>query len=152
MDGGETGVLLPSDSGGVVQLEATVGRWLRKSSLTSGGKLAPEILASGGEEYSLSDMGVLLFLVSSPSAFMCDTALGFFFLKSTRASSMCRSSQLTHWFSESGYPFHLTKYCTLRPLPNFLDCRISSILYSSSPSIRSGGGFVKFDLWSLVSR
>ena len=50
----------PSDSGGVVQLEGTVGRQLRKSSLTSGGKSVPEILASGGEEWPLSVMEVEL--------------------------------------------------------------------------------------------
>ena len=52
----ETAVLSPLDSGGVVQLEGTVGRQLRKSSLTSGGKSVPEIVVSGGEEWSLSDM------------------------------------------------------------------------------------------------
>ena len=54
----ETAVSSPSDSGGVVQLEGTVGRQLRKSSLTSGGKSAPEIVVSGGEEWPLLDMGV----------------------------------------------------------------------------------------------
>ena len=94
----ETVVSSPSDSGGVVQLEGTVGRQLRKSSLTSSGKSAPEIVVSGGEECSLSDMGVKLL----PSAswlvppFMCDTALGFFLLKSASASSVCRFSQSTH--------------------------------------------------------
>ena len=33
----------PSDSGGVVQLEGTVGHQLRKSCLTSGGRLVPKI-------------------------------------------------------------------------------------------------------------
>ena len=56
----ETAVSSPSDSGGVVQLESTVGRQLRKSSLTSSGKSAPEIVVSGEEEWSLSDMGVRL--------------------------------------------------------------------------------------------
>ena len=54
----ETVVSSPSDSGGVVQLEGTVGRQLRKSSLTSGGKSAPEIVVSGGEEWSSLDMRV----------------------------------------------------------------------------------------------
>ena len=40
-----------SDSGGVVQLEGTVGRQLRKSFLTSGGMSVPEIVASGVEEW-----------------------------------------------------------------------------------------------------
>ena len=54
----ETAVSSLSDSGGVVQLEGTVGRQLRKSSLTSGGKSTPEIVASGGEEWPSLDMGV----------------------------------------------------------------------------------------------
>ena len=149
----ETAVSSLLDSGGVVQLEGTVGRQSRKSCQTSGGRLTPEIAVSGGEECSLSDMGMLVMSSSvlSPPAFMCDTALGFFCLKSAKASSACKSSQSTHWFSESGYPFHLTRYCTLRPLLNFLDCRISSISYSSSPSIRSGGGLTKLAPWSQFS-
>ena len=144
----------PSDSGSVVQLEGTVGRQLRKSCWTSGSRLTPEIATSGGEEWSLSVMGMLVLCSSVPStpAFMCDTALGFFFLKSAKASSACKSSQSTHWFSKSGYPFHLIRYCTLHFLPNFHDCRTSSTLYSSSPSIRSGGGFVKLGPWSSVSQ
>ena len=94
----ETAVSSPSDSGGVVQLEGTVGRQLRKSSLTSSGKLAPEIVARGGEEWSLSDMEVKLLPFTSwlVPPFMCDTASGFFLLKSANASSACRSSQSTH--------------------------------------------------------
>ena len=150
----ETAVSSPSDSGGVVQLEGTVGRQLRKSCRTSGGRSTPEIAVSGGEECSLSDMGMLVMSSSvlSPPAFMCDTASGFFCLKSAKASSACRSSQSTHWFSESGYPFHFTRYCTLHPLPNFLDCRISSISYSSFPLIRSGGGLMNLAPWSWVLR
>ena len=68
------------DSGGVVQLEGTVGCQLRKSSLTSGGKSAPKIVARGGEEWSSLDMsGWLLLLFSSITPFMCDTVLGFSF-------------------------------------------------------------------------
>ena len=150
----ETVVLSPSDSGGVVQLEGTVGRQSRKSCLTSGGRSTPEIAASSGEEWSLSDMWMwgLLFFVSSTPAFMCEIAWGFFLLKSAKASLACRTFQLTHWFSESGYPFHLIRYCTLRCCPTFLDCRTSSTSYSSSPSIRSGGGFIKLGPWSSVSR
>ena len=108
----ETAVSSPSDSGGVVQLEGTVGRQLRKSSLTSGGKSTPEIVASGGEEWPSADMEVKLlsFVPWLVPPFMCDIASGFFLLKSTKALSACMSSQSTHWFSESGYPFHLTKY------------------------------------------
>ena len=149
----ETAVFSLSDSGGVVQLEGTVGRQSRKSCLTSGGMLAGEITASSAGEWSLLDMWnrLLPSSVSTTPSFMCDIASGFFFLKSAIASSACKSFQLTHWLSDSGYPFHLTRYCTLRPLPNFHDWRISSTLYSSSPSIRSGGGLVKFGPWSLVS-
>ena len=148
----ETVVPSLSDSGGVVQLEGTVGRQLRKSCLTSGGMSAGEITVRGVEEWSLLDMGSLLSdSASFPSAFMCDIAAGFFFLKSAITLSACKLSQSTHWFSDSRYPFHLTRYCTLHPFPNFCDCRISSTSYSSSPSIRSGGGLVKSGPWSLVS-
>ena len=87
-----------SDSGGVVQLEGTVGRQLRKSSLTSGGKSAPEIVVSNGEEWPLSDMWVKLLPFASwlVPPFMCDAASGFFLLKSANASSACKSSQSTH--------------------------------------------------------
>ena len=150
----ETVVSSPSDSGGVVQLEGTVGRQLRKSSLTSGGRSTPEIVAICGVEWSSLAMEVKLLASVSwlVPPFMCDIASGFFLLKSTRFSSACRSFQSTHMFSESGYPFHLTKYWTLRPLPCLRDCRISLISYSSSPSIRSGGGLIKLGPWSSVSR
>ena len=93
----ETAVFSLSDSGGVVQLEGTVGRQLRKSSLTSGGKSVPEIVARGAGEWSLLDMRGLLLLSSAlTTPFMCDTASGFFFLKSTKASSACMSFQSTH--------------------------------------------------------
>ena len=54
----ETVVPSPLDSGGVVQLEGTVGRQSRNSCLTSGGMSAGEIIASGGEEWPSLDMGV----------------------------------------------------------------------------------------------
>ena len=94
----ETAVPSPSYSGGVVQLEGTVNCQLRMSCLTSGGRLTPKIAMSSGEECSLSDMGRqgLFSFASSTPAFMCDTVLGFFFLKSARASSACMSFQLTH--------------------------------------------------------
>ena len=53
----ETAVFSPSDSGGVVQLEGTVGRQSRKSCLTSGGMSTGEITVSGGEEWPSLDMG-----------------------------------------------------------------------------------------------
>ena len=95
----ETAVFSLSDSGGVVQLEGTVGRQSRKSCLTSGGMLAGEITASSGEEWPSSDIrvGELLSSVSwLVPPFMCDTASGFFSLKSANASSACKSSQSTH--------------------------------------------------------
>ena len=52
----ETVVPSPSDSGGVVQLEGTVGRQSRKSCLTSGGMSTGEITVSGVEEWSSLDM------------------------------------------------------------------------------------------------
>ena len=54
----ETAVFSPSDSGGVVQLEGTEGRQSRKSQRSSGGMSAGEIIEIGGEEWSLSDMGI----------------------------------------------------------------------------------------------
>ena len=94
----ETAVFSPSDSGGVVQLEGTVGHQLRKSSLTSGGRSAPEIVVRGAEEWSSLDMGdgSLSSSVSITPLFMCDTVSGFFFLNSAKASSACMSSQSTH--------------------------------------------------------
>ena len=53
----ETAVFSPSDSGGVVQLEGTVGRQSRKSCLISGGMSTGEITASGVEEWSSLDIG-----------------------------------------------------------------------------------------------
>ena len=53
----ETAVFSLSDSGGVVQLEGTVGRQSRKSCLTSDGMSAGEITVSGEEEWSSLDMG-----------------------------------------------------------------------------------------------
>src|ERR1700677_351889 len=71
---------------------------------------------------------------------ICVSALGLVFLNSATASSAWASSQFTHSLSESGYPFHLIRYCSLRPLPKWHDFRTSSTSYSASPSTRSGGG------------
>ena len=94
----ETAVFSLSDSGSVVQLEGTVGRQLRKSSLTSSGRLAPEIVARGAGEWSSLDIrdGLLPLSVLITPLFMCDTVSGFFFLNSTKASSACMLFQLTH--------------------------------------------------------
>ena len=80
---------------------------------------------------------------SSP-LLICEMASGLCFLKFASASLACMSSQLTHWLSKEGYPFHLTRYWTLHPRPCFLESKISLTSYSSSPSTRSGGGCVKF--------
>ena len=54
-----------------------------------------------------------------------------------------------HVFSTVEYPFQDTRYCLC---PCVLWCkRILSILYSSSPLIRSGGGLEKFSPCSRVS-
>ena len=49
------------------------------------------------------------------------------------------------------YPFHLTKYSSLCPLPLHLDPSRVSTLYSGSPLTRSGGGSAKFLPCSRVS-
>ena len=49
----------------------------------------------------------------------------------------------------NGYSFHLTRY--RYPRLYFLWLMISSISYSSLPSTRSGGGFVKLGPWVSVS-
>src|SRR6202012_2161997 len=149
---GEPGVPVPSDPGGVTQLEGTVGRQLRKASTTSGG--SPELFCSGarGEgELSLELMSGSAVSLSPSALLICVGAWGCLFWKSLSASSACRSFQSTHWLSESGYPFHLIRYWTLRPLPYLLASRTRSTSYSSSPSIRSGGGCAKFGPWKSVS-
>ena len=55
----------------------------------------------------------------------------------------------SHVFSAAEYPFQDTRYC-LHPHVPWCE-RILSILYSSSPSIRSGGGLEKFSPCSRVS-
>src|SRR5882724_6827584 len=51
--------------------------------------------------------------------------------------------------SETGYPFHLTKYCNLSRWTRLFS--IFSTSYSSDPSTRSGGGSVKLGPCALVS-
>src|SRR6266702_3425241 len=72
--------------------------------------------------------------------FICVRIAGFRFSNSLIASGACTFFLSTHSLLESGYPFHLIRYCLFRPLPN---CRVSGIfstLYSSSLSTRSGAG------------
>ncbi|ETW76865.1 hypothetical protein HETIRDRAFT_224527, partial [Heterobasidion irregulare TC 32-1] len=54
-----------------------------------------------------------------------------------------------HSSAELGYPFQCTRYWY--PRPRFLLSRMSSTLYSSCPSIRSGGGCSKLGPWAIVS-
>src|ERR1700687_5889070 len=79
-------------------------------------------------------------LASLLVCFICASLCGYRFLKSLMASSAKASSLFTHWLSDARYPFHLTRYCSLRPLPNLLESRTASTSYSSDPSTRSGGG------------
>src|SRR6266702_8282865 len=64
----------------------------------------------------------------------------FRFLNSLITSSTWISCLSTHSLSESGYPFHLMRYCSLHLLPNCQESRIFSTLYSSSLSTKSRGG------------
>src|ERR1700677_3719084 len=70
---------------------------------------------------------------------ICVSALELVLLNSAMASSAWASSQFTHSLSESGYPFHLIRYCNLRPRPKRHDFKTFSTSYSASPSTRSGG-------------
>ena len=58
--------------------------------------------------------------------------------------SACTFSDGSHVLLLCGYPFHLMRYCNRRRRPNMRWLRTASTLYSSSPSIRSGGGLMKF--------
>ena len=94
---GEFGVPVPSDPGGVIQLEGTVGRQLRKASAISGG--SPELSwgeVRDGEELSLEVMGGSAVPSSSLALLICVGARGCLFRKSSNASSACRSFQSTH--------------------------------------------------------
>src|SRR6266702_2589416 len=85
------------------------------------------------------DEGVVEDLLALPQ-FICAWFAGFRFLISLIASGAWISRVSTHSLSESGYPFHLIRYCFLRLLPNRRESRIFSISYSSSLSTRSGAG------------
>src|SRR6266702_5230741 len=71
---------------------------------------------------------------------ICVHAVEFQFLNSLIASGAWTFRASTHSLSESGYPFHLIRYCFFHPLPNCQESRILSISYSSSLSMRSGAG------------
>ena len=56
----------------------------------------------------------------------------------------------SHWFSDDGYPSHLTRYLRLLPFPR---CeRMASTSYSSWLSMISGGGWVNEGPWESVCR
>src|SRR6266702_822914 len=75
----------------------------------------------------------------------------FFLLYSAISSSAWRFSLGSQELSLVGYPFHLTRKCILCPRPLGCASKIFSTSNSCSPSIRSGGGWVKFGLCSSVS-
>src|SRR6202012_4722909 len=89
--------------------------------------------------------------IASGGPLICTFLLGYRSLNSHMASSADMSSLSIHWLSESGYPFHLTKYWSRRFLPNCRESITRSISYSSSPLISSGTGRVKFSPWISVS-
>src|SRR6266702_2755371 len=93
-------------------------------------------LVSGVVERSedgMRDSLVLLLLI-------CVLVAEFRFSNSLIASGAWTSCVSTHSLSESGYPFHLIRYCFFHLLPNCRESRIFSTLYSSSLSTRSGAG------------
>src|SRR6266702_3054035 len=65
------------------------------------------------------------------SVLICTSTVGFRFLNSLNASGACTSPLSTHSLSESGYPFHLIRYCSLHLLLNRRESRIFSTSYSS---------------------
>ena len=75
--------------------------------------------------------------------FMPRTASGYFLWKSLISSlAFLTASAGSHELSDSGYPFHLIKYCRVFQRPKRRDLIIFSTSNSSCPSMRSGGGFV----------
>src|SRR6266581_7698457 len=71
---------------------------------------------------------------------ICALLVGFRFSNSLIASGAWTFCLSTHSLSESGYPFHLIRYCFLCLLPSCWESRIFSTSYSSSLSTRSGAG------------
>src|SRR6266704_1987474 len=68
---------------------------------------------------------------------ICVLGAGFRLSNSLITSGAWTSRLSTHSLSESGYPFHLMRYCFLHLLPNCRESRIFSTSYSSSLSTRS---------------
>src|SRR6266702_1421164 len=94
------------------------------------------VLVSGSVERSEEGMRDLLVLPH----LICVFVAGFRFSNSLIMSGAWTSHLSTHSLSESGYPFHLTRYCFFHLLPNCWESRIFSTSYSSSLSTRSGAG------------
>src|SRR6266702_8447027 len=80
------------------------------------------------------------------------SSVGYRRKKSAISSVSCfRCSTGSQVLSLVGKPFHLTREWSLRPRPCRRTFCISSASYSSSPSIRLGGGRVKFGPCNAVS-
>ena len=78
------------------------------------------------------------------------SAKGCLFLYSVRADFECfKFHSGSQESSSAENPFHRIRKEWLDGVPQW--CRIFSISYSSSPSIRSGGGFGKFGPWTGFS-
>src|ERR1700744_5112479 len=93
----------------------------------------PMVEEGGEEDEDDSAVGGLL---------KCISFVGFRSLNSQMASSAEISCLLTHSLSESGYPFHLTKYCSFRPHLVHRELMMQSISYSSWPSVSIGTGWL----------
>ena len=78
---------------------------------------------------------------SSVRVFMLGTAW-----KSAKSSGAHRSSSLTQESCAGEYPFHLMRYCFFFHRPYVRSLIICSTSHSSSPSMISGGGSMKFGL------
>src|SRR6266702_1738087 len=75
-----------------------------------------------------------------PPCLICVLVAEFRFSNSLITSGAWMFRLSTHLLSESGYPFHLIRYCLLHVLPNCRESRIFLTLYSSLLSTRSGAG------------
>src|SRR6266702_4072078 len=91
-------------------------------------------VVSGVVERSEEGMRDLLVL----PCLICVFVAEFRFSNSFIASGVWMFRLSTHSLSESGYPFHLTRYCFFCPLLNCRASRIFLTLYSSLLSTRSG--------------
>ena len=97
-DLGELGEGAPLDSGGVVQLEGTVGLQLRKAAASSAETSWPcnpeDGEATDEVGLPLEVMGVSVVLSPCLVVLICVGASGCLFLKSLSTSSVCRSSHV----------------------------------------------------------